>query len=60
MVKARGMASDQKRGIRAGFLEEVLSDSHLEEGIGVSQVKKNRVFGAEGAVWAEIWKQKRE
>lgn len=43
-VKAREMASDQIRGIRAGFLEEVLSGSHLEEGIGVSQVKKNREY----------------
>lgn len=37
-----GVASAQVTGIRAGFLEEVLSDSHLGEGIGDSQVKKGK------------------
>lgn len=37
-----GVASAQMTGIRAGFLEEVLSDSHLGEGIGDSQVKKGK------------------
>lgn len=42
VVETRGVASVPMRGIRAGFLEEVLSDFHLKEGIGDSQVKKDK------------------
>ena len=37
-----GGSTGETRGIRAGFLEEVMSDSHLKEGIGEgSQVKED-------------------
>lgn len=39
---ARVLASGQVRGIRAGFLEEVVPSSHLEEGLTDSQVKKDK------------------
>lgn len=43
VVRARVWASGQVRGIRAGFLEEVVPNSHLEEGLNDSQAKKDKV-----------------
>lgn len=51
-VGARVPASGQMRGIRAGFLEEVVPDSHLEEGF-IDRRRTERVYGAEETAWRQ-------
>lgn len=54
-VGARVLVSGQMRGIRAGFLEEAVPNSHLEEGLNDSQATKDKA-----GMWGRGNRQERE